>query len=79
MGQKLVPMELIIKGVTYIISTRLVPSKKPILFMLKVEPDNSRKYISSLYPTSDVNKFNFDYSSKSYTIDILVKEITIRK
>ena len=72
-------MEVIIKGVTYIISTRLVASKKPILFMLKVEPDNSRKYISSLYPTSDVNKFNFDYSSKSYTIDILVKEITIRK
>lgn len=72
-------MELIIKGVTYIISTRLVPSKKPLLFLLKVEPDNKRKYISSLYPTLDVNKFNFDYSCKSYTIDILVKEITIRK
>lgn len=72
-------MELIIKGVTYIISTRLVPSKKPLLFLLKVEPDNKRKYISSLYPTEDASKFNFDYSCKSYTIDILVKEITIRK
>lgn len=72
-------MELIIRGVTYIISTRLVPSKKPLLFLLKVEPDNKRKYISSLFPTQDVNKFNFDYSCKSYTIDILVKEITIRK
>lgn len=72
-------MEIVIKGVTYIISTRLVASKKPILFMLKVEPDNTRKYISSLYPTSDVNKFNFDYDSRSYTIDILAKQITARR
>jgi hypothetical protein len=72
-------MELVIKGVTYMICTRVVPSKKPLLFLLKLEPDNSRKYISSLYPTSDLNKFNFDYSCKSYTLDILVKEITLRK
>ena len=72
-------MEIEIKGVKYIISTRLVASKKPILFMLKVEQDNTRKYISSLYPTSDVNRFNFDYGSRSYTIDILAKQITARR
>jgi hypothetical protein len=71
-------MEIIIKGVTYIISTRLAATKKPLLYMLKIEPDNSRKYISSLFPTTDSNKFNFDYGNKSYQIDLLNKQITLR-
>lgn len=68
-------MKIVIGSVQYLISERKKSGKKPEKFLLKVEPDNSRKYISSLFSTDDENIFTFDYSGIRYLLNIESKSI----
>ena len=50
-----------------IVSKRRRPtSHKPESFLLAVLPDGHRKYISSLYPTTQAGQFRFDYLGLTY-------------
>ena len=50
-----------------IVSKRNRPtSHKPETFLLAVLADGQRKYISSLYPTTQAGQFRFDYLGHTY-------------
>ena len=65
-GCKALPMPLAM-ATGLIVSKRHRPtSHKPETFLLAILPDGQRKYISSLYPTTQAGQFRFDYLGHTY-------------
>lgn len=54
---------------TYLVCTRKqITPNKPHLFLLQVKP--LRQYISSLYGTSTLGQYNFDFNGSNYTLKL---------
>ena len=72
-GSKLIGTEF-----TFILSERLATTKKKgELFILNLK-GKTREYISSLYPTSKPNTYNFDYKGNNFSL-FLGKDMAILK
>lgn len=70
-------MQFIFQGKKYIVSARLNARDnissfrgKTTLYLLQVQPDGKRKYLSSLYSTGNPNEYRFEYLGKFYILDL---------
>ena len=69
---------LISKDVQLILSERQKSTlRKTKYFLLKVNQDNTRTYISSLYPVKPNVSYTFDYKGVNYVMSISDEKVTI--
>jgi len=66
------------KKITLLICKReKTTPKKPINFIIRIDSEGKRHYISSLYPTSKKYVFRFDYNGQTYAIVLAEKGASI--
>lgn len=58
----------------YVIRKRKQPTKKPELFLIKIEPF---EYVSSLFPAEE--NYTFDYKKKLYSFRKEKDQVTIKE
>ena len=68
-------MKIAISGRDYLIVTRQSKGKKSNVFLLQVQPDGKRKYISSLWVRS-ASVYAFEYNGVRYDLNTENRTIT---
>lgn len=70
-------MQFTFNGKKYIISTRKISPGdtvsargKSSLYLLQVQADGRRKYLSSLYPAGRPNQYRFEVNGLFYVLDL---------
>lgn len=69
-------MKTIIEGIQFLICERKVlTANKATMYLLKINPNGKREYISSLYPTESEGIFRIDYNGSKGVLNLSLKKI----